>query len=123
MNNDLISRAAALKALQDAKPRVTGMRLGKVILAEYAKQCREGLSDAVRNVAPANAEYLRHGRWITVGKTEKGSIILRCSVCGIERKGISKSAYCKDCGAKMDVVIHMDDSNTDICDVPKEETK
>lgn len=122
MTNDLISRSAALKALEDAKPRVTGMRLGKVILAEYQKQCREGYVDAIRTVAPADAEYVRHGLWIVVGKTEKGSTILRCSVCGIERKGINKTAYCRDCGAKMDVVIYMDESNDDICDEPKEES-
>ena len=120
MTNDLISRSAALKALEDAKPRVSGMRLGKVILAEYAKQCREGFVDAVNNVAPADAEYVRHGRWIVVGKTEKGSTILRCSVCGIERKGVNKTTYCRDCGAKMDVVIHMDATDGDICDEPKE---
>ena len=119
MTNDLISRTTALKALEDYKPRVTGMRLGKVILSEYAKQCREGYVEAIHNVAHADAEYVRHGRWIVVGKTEKGSTILRCSVCGIERKGISKSTYCRDCGAKMDVVIHMESTNSSICDKPK----
>lgn len=101
--NDLISRTEALKALESTKTRVVGLRSRSTILTEYAKQCRDGLINSIRNVAPADAEYVRHGRWIVVGKTEKGSTILKCSVCGIERKGVCRSAYCRDCGGKMDI--------------------
>lgn len=101
--NDLISRKEAVEALQGARVRVMGMRIGSTVLAEYAKQCRDAMVDAVANVPAAEAEYVRHGGWIPVGKTDKGAVILRCSYCKTERKGISKSAYCRDCGAKMDL--------------------
>lgn len=101
--DDLISRTEALKALEDAKVFVRGMSIGKTILTEYTNQCRESFMDAVRNVEATDADYIRHGCWIVIGKTEKGANILRCSVCGIERRGIGKSAYCRDCGGKMDL--------------------
>lgn len=113
--DELISREKALDAMRGARVRVMGMRIGKTILSEYAKQCREALISAIETVPPADAEYVRHGYWIEMGKTEKGSRILKCSHCGIERKGISKSAYCKDCGCKMDA------GTVDISDVATDE--
>ena len=103
MNNDLIRRQDAFDAMTSARFHITGMRIGKVILKEYGNQCRDILLSAVQNVEPADAEYVRHGSWIVVGKTEGGSNILKCSCCKRIRKGISKSAYCRDCGAKMDL--------------------
>ena len=102
--DDLISRKEALKALEQARIYVSGLRSGKTILAEYAKQCREMLISSVRNVNGVDAEYVRHGAWITVGKSKNGTVTRKCSSCGIERKGINKSAYCRDCGAKMDLL-------------------
>lgn len=102
--DDLISRVAAVNALEQARIFVHGMRNGKTLLADYAKQCRELLIDSVRNVDGVDAEYVRHGAWITVGKTKSGAPIRKCSVCKTERKGINKSAYCRDCGAKMDLL-------------------
>lgn len=102
--DDLISRKEALRALEQARIYVSGLRSGKTILAEYAKQCREMLINSVRNVNGVDAEYVRHGAWITVGKSKNGTVIRKCSSCGIERKGINKSAYCRDCGAKMDLL-------------------
>ena len=103
--SDLIRREKALEALYGARVRVMGMRIGKIILSEYAKQCRDAMINAIKEVPGADAEYVRHGYWIDMGKTEKGSRILKCSCCETERKGISKSAYCKDCGARMDMAI------------------
>lgn len=112
--SDLISREKALEALYDARVRVMGMRIGKTILSEYAKQCRDAMINAIKGVPGADAEYIRHGYWIEMGKTEKGSRILKCSCCKTERKGVSKSAYCKDCGCKMDAgVIDISDEATD----------
>lgn len=104
MSDDLISRKEALAALCGARIYVAGMRSGKVILTEYAKQCRAAMIESVRAVPAADAEYVKHGSWHVVGHTEKGTPIVRCSVCRKERKGIAKSAYCRDCGAKMDLV-------------------
>lgn len=103
MNYDLISRKAAQEALQGARIMVTGMRYGKTILSEYARQCRDSLLSTIDTVEPADAEYVKHGYWMSVGKTEKGTTILMCSCCKTERKGIAKSKYCRDCGARMDL--------------------
>lgn len=99
--DDLISRKKALEALEEANLSVKGFRFGKTILSEYSKQVREGYVDIVRNVPKEDAEMIKYGEWITVGKTEKGSPIRKCSYCKIEKAGRPKSAYCPDCGARM----------------------
>lgn len=115
MTTDLISRETALKALEETKVSVSGMHLGKIILKEYASQVRDGYIDILRNIPKADADLIHHGGWITVGKSEKGSIIRMCSHCGTERTGISKSKYCRDCGALMDLPdIAMDQQSFDI---------
>lgn len=103
MTTDLISRETALKVLEEAKVYVSGMRFGKIILKEYVSQVREGYIDILRNIPKEDAEFVHHGGWITIGKSDKGSIIRKCSYCGTERTGISKSKYCRDCGALMDL--------------------
>lgn len=115
MTTDLISRETALKVLEEAKVYVSGMRFGKIILKEYAGQVREGYIDILRNIPKEDAEFIHHGGWITIGKSEKGSIIRMCSHCGTERTGISKSKYCRDCGALMDLPeMTMDQQSFDI---------
>ena len=99
--NDLISREKALEALEEANTVVKGLRFGKTILAEYARQVREGYIDVVKNVPSEDAEFNKYGAWQTVGKSPSGSIIRKCTYCGKERTGRGKSAYCPDCGAKM----------------------
>jgi hypothetical protein len=106
---DLISRAKALDALHAARVRVMGMRVGKTILSEYARQCRDAMIEAIATVPDEDAEYVRHGFWIPCGKTKKGSSILKCSSCGMIRKGVSKTTYCRDCGAKMDLPMVTDE--------------
>lgn len=115
MTTDLISRETALKVLEETKVSVSGMRLGKNILKEYVSQLREGYIDILRNIPKEDADFIHHGGWITVGKSEKGSIIRMCSHCGTERTGISKSKYCRDCGALMDLPeMTMDQQSFDI---------
>lgn len=102
--DELISRARALVALQDANITVVGMRAGKTILTEYSKQVRDGYIDIVRNVPAAKAEVVRHGEWIYIGETRSGNPIWKCSFCGKKRAGRqAKSAYCRDCGCCMDL--------------------
>lgn len=50
----------------------------------------------------ADVREERYGYWIVVGRTEGRSNILQCSACKKIRRGVAKTAYCKDCGAKMD---------------------
>lgn len=115
MATDLISRETALKVLEETRVTVHGMRVGKTILKEYVSQVRDGYIDILRNIPKADADFIHHGGWITVGKSEKGSIIRMCSHCGTERTGISKSKYCRDCGALMDLPdMAMDQQSFDI---------
>lgn len=99
--DELISRNLAVEFLEAAKVNVKGFKFGKTILSEYSKQVREGYIDIVKNVPPADAEYVKHGVWIAIGKTEHGSPIRKCSECLTKRTGRPKSPYCPDCGAKM----------------------
>lgn len=103
MATDLISRETALKALEEVKVYVSEICFGKIILKEYTSQVREGCIDILRNIPKEDAEFIYHGGWITIGKSNKGSIIRKCSYCGTERTNISKSKYCRDCGALMDL--------------------
>lgn len=102
---DLISREKALKALEQANVRLKGMRFGKIILAEYAKQVREGYIDVINDIPSEDAEMKRFGQWVDVGKTSKGTPIRQCDYCGVEKAGRPKSAYCPDCGARMSKTI------------------
>lgn len=102
--DDLISRETALKVLEETKVYVSGMRFGKIILKEYVSQVREGYIDILKEVPSADAKLINHGHWITVGKTPYGSIIRKCSCCGVEKIGKAKSKYCPDCGAELNVV-------------------
>lgn len=99
--DDLISRERALEALREANIRVTGMRVGKTILAKYADQVRDGYIDILKELPAEDAELIRTGHWINCGKTEKGSPIRRCSYCGVTKAGRPLSDYCPDCGCKM----------------------
>lgn len=106
---EYIKREDALKAMQDTRIVVTGMRVGKTILSEYANQCKTQYLQTINDIPGAEVEPVKRGRWITVGYTKYGSIIRKCSYCGIERKSINKSKYCRDCGAHMCLTDELDD--------------
>jgi hypothetical protein len=105
---DYISRDEALKALQDARIMVTGMRYGKTVLSEYAYQCKLQYLKTIIDIPGADVTPVRKGRWITVGKTPTGAIIRKCSACETVRKGGVKSRYCRDCGADMSLIDELD---------------
>ena len=62
MTTDLISRETALKALEEAKVYVSGMRFGKIILKEYTSQVRDGYIDILRNIPKADGSRLVRAR-------------------------------------------------------------
>jgi hypothetical protein len=105
---DYISRDEALQALEGAKMYVTGMRIGKTILTEYATQCRQQYINVLNSIPSADVAPVRRGRWITVGKTPNGVIVRKCSYCDTVRKGGVKSKYCRDCGAHMCLTAELD---------------
>lgn len=98
-----VDKDQVLDILRSAPLRVTNIHIGKAIIGQYGEGCRGALVDAVEKMEPAmDVEPVRHGFWIDRGKTEAGTPILECSYCDRVRKGGGKSAYCRDCGAKMD---------------------
>lgn len=98
-----VDKDQVVDILKSAPLRVSGVRVGKAIFAQYAEGCRDAFVEAVEKLEPAmDVEPVRHGFWIDRGKTEAGTPILECSYCDRVRKGGGKSAYCRDCGAKMD---------------------
>lgn len=103
--SSFISREDAIAELEKVDVRVAGLRVGKCILTEFTNQCRATFVEAVANLPAAeDVEQVRHGAWIFVGKDTNGNRIIKCSHCGTERKNQAKSAYCRDCGARMDLV-------------------
>ena len=110
--NDYISRDEALRALEEARLYITGMRAGKTILAEYANQCRQQYINTLNTIPSAKVAPVREGRWITVGKTPNGVIVRKCSACDTVRKGGVKSTYCRDCGAHMVLTAEVDGQMT-----------
>ena len=100
---EYISRTEAMRALLESRVIVTGMRCGKTILTEYMNQCRTQYINTLTTIPAANVDIVKHGRWLTIGKTPTGTVIRKCSYCGKERKGGTKSQYCRDCGARMDL--------------------
>lgn len=61
--------------------------------------CTEA-SNFLRELREADAVEVVHGRWIKVHEW-CGVDVYRCSACGREHPRL-KTAYCCDCGAKMD---------------------
>jgi len=58
------------------------------------------LAQLLRTAPRADAEYVRHGRWLD---TETAPYQATCSVCGV-RQELEFDNYCPNCGAKMDEV-------------------
>lgn len=101
--SDYISRDMALKDLQDARIMVTGMRVGKTVLSEYAYQCKLQYLKTIIDIPSADVEPVRHARRELVRTAPNKTRITRCSYCKTERRNAGQSAYCRDCGAKFDL--------------------
>lgn len=100
---EFIDKGELLDDILNTTIHITGMRSGKTILIDITTKIREALINKVKDAPTADVEYVRHGKWITVGKSKSGNPIRMCSYCETKRKGVNKSAYCRDCGAKMDL--------------------
>ena len=87
--SDLISRQAAIKAIEDLQNCYNGFS------DTYDKACIIGV---IEEVPPIEAEPVKHGRWI---KSKKSDYNWECSNCGY---GLTdyRTTYCYDCGARMD---------------------
>lgn len=110
--SDYICRDDALKAMQEARIIVTGMRAGKTILTEYAYQCKLHYLKTLIDVPSADAEPVKHARQELVRTAPNGTRITRCTYCKTERRNAGKSAYCRDCGARFDLSDKLDGQMT-----------
>lgn len=86
-------------------------------MTEYIKRedalgCVLGVFDRqrIKELPAADVEEVKHGKWIEVQKENIWNDIvpvLECSACGkytVGTRGImTKSNYCPNCGAKMDL--------------------
>ena len=115
--NQYIDKDELLEDILGTTIHITGMRNGKTILIDITTKIREALINKVKEAPVADVESVRHGRWIDAGKTSKGTIIRMCSYCRREKAGISKSAYCMDCGAKMDLPVEALDGQLSINEI------
>lgn len=95
MNDDLISRSAAIEIIRS----MTISLGGKDIFTPEAKESVIGVLDEIEAV---DAELVRHGRWVpTEIRKSFGTLNgFKCSLCDKER--MSRENYCPNCGAKMD---------------------
>lgn len=90
MNGDLISREAAIKAVEMREPMMVGNKTIGV----------EALKNFLRNRPAVDAAPVVHGRWIHDNNNRYG-----CSEC-MAREIMSyrnPKNYCPNCGAKMDL--------------------
>lgn len=101
--NQYINKNDLINMLTEAQLHVSGLRFGKTILRDYANKLRESLIELIRNAPAAEVAPVVHAHWINVGKTDSGAVILMCGHCKRQRKGSHKSAFCRDCGATMDL--------------------
>ena len=102
--SDYISREAAVKIAQKYG-LANGSALGR----------RTGLADCIaieiEGLPAADVELVRHGRWISL--TDCSNAGVYCSICHkkvykedyawCNRKNKVRSAYCPNCGRKMDL--------------------
>lgn len=100
---DYISRDAAMKAMQEARIIISGMRAGKTILSEYAYQCKLQYLKTLIDVPSVEATLVRHARQELVYTAPNGTRVTRCSYCRTPRRNAGVSAYCRDCGARFDL--------------------
>ena len=94
--DDLISRAAAIKALGERPHLWTNSE------AEFAEmRAWESHKSAIENINAVDAVPVKHGRWIF----HDDDIMpwVSCSVCGICTDSLNETSYCPRCGAKMEI--------------------
>lgn len=98
MNNDMISRAAAINAVNAYDYRGISLRDVRTVT--------DGCADEIRRLPAIDAEPVRHGRWVQ-NKTVQS--YHHCSCCRTAHN-MPKSCniyvlpyYCPNCGAKMDL--------------------
>lgn len=91
MADDLISRQAAIKAIENLQDCYNGFS------DTYDKACIIG---ALEDVPSAQ----RTGRWV-VNRDSTGCMYGRCTSCGMKHYE-GRTKYCPNCGARMEIKDH-----------------
>lgn len=108
MSNDLISREALIKELEQRHLDDVFIKRGLPLLREMSLECNRALEaqgsairDVINGLPAVDAEPVRHGEWIY----QDGEIMLckTCSLCRCESFDLDGAEYCPYCGAKMDL--------------------
>ena len=87
--SDLISRSALLEEIKSLTVKVMGLRAGKGVLNEYAKQYRDTILRIIDEQPTIEAAPVVYGEW------ENGC----CTNC--VQVDFSKPNFCSNCGADM----------------------
>lgn len=90
--NDLISRKAAIKAIRK------DMYADKDFMSAMICEGIECMLNSVPSAEPPR------GFWVTIERGEQGYSAgdFRCSICGEPNKCYTLTAFCPNCGAKME---------------------
>ena len=98
---EYIEREAAIKLIAEDKVEITPI-LCAITPTYTAEQAFDGLNQScdrhikfINSIPAADVQPVKHGRWIP-----DEYIYFNCSCCGCV--GVRTSAYCPDCGARMD---------------------
>ena len=112
MNDDLISRTAAVNLLREKSQHYTVSMFLTSSECNVAKVVSTECAIEIFNPPAVEAEPVRHGRWIDLGLEGdfswqldgRGSCwrVYECSECYGRLCGTPKTNYCPKCGAKMD---------------------
>lgn len=99
--NDLISRSALKEDIESLHVKVTGLRSGKGVLAEYAKHYKESVVKLIDEAPTVEAKPVVHGEWLL--RHIGAGHMWECSVCH-KRPDIyvtMDTNFCPSCGADM----------------------
>lgn len=89
--SDMISRAAALDAIDGMKP----INMEQLAVKAFCWA-------AVKSIPAVDAAPVVHGRWIDENPDDSLDPRMRCSICTGVETPLIKWRYCPNCGAKMD---------------------
>ena len=106
--SDLISRQAAIAALEREKTYCTAYRDGYTpanVFEKYNAGITDGIK-ALKRLPPIDP--VKHGKWEVKPTLKENVWLCRCSACGhkFSLNGSNRTielAYCPWCGAKMDL--------------------
>lgn len=104
---DYLSREAMVKNLTSSLEQHSGEGdpCTHLVIRQFIKY--------VEDFPAADAQPVKHGRWIRTDKSMGVETAYACSECGYQVRESDRTNYCGDCGSKLDI-IYQDDKVTAI---------